>query len=148
MKKFTTVISEGDGRQKQIKVWIEDTTAELLKSTGDEILIHTYIVEEYKARNLNRKETRRHQSLESSMKNGFDRVDLKADTEKILESQEESDKLYKAMQKLLPNQRELIRRVYFEGERMSDIAREEGVDGSSVYHRMARALKSLKRFME
>lgn len=144
MTKFTTVISEGDGRQKQIKVWIEDHTAELLMQSGDEELIHAYIVEEYRARNINRKETRRHQSLESSMEHGFDR----ADTEQILERKENADKLYKAMQKLLPNQRELIRRVYFEGEKMSDIAREEGVDGSSVRHRMKRALKSLKKFMK
>ena len=42
-------------------------------------MIHEYIVEEYRARNINRKETRRHQSLESSMEHGFDKADLKAD---------------------------------------------------------------------
>ena len=49
---------------------------------------------------------------------------------------------------MLPSQRELIRQVYFDGEKMSDIAREEGVDVSSISHRKERALKSLKRFMK
>lgn len=116
--------------------------------SGNEEVIHEYIVEEYRARNINRKETRRHQSMESSMEHGFDRADLKADTEQMLERKEDADKLYKAMQKLLPSQRELIRRVYFEGEKITDIAREEGVDVSSISHRKERALKSLKRFMK
>lgn len=148
MTKFTTLISEKNGRQRQIKVWIEDSTAELLLKSGDDELIHEYILEEYKARNINRKETRRHQSLESSMENGFDRPDLKADTEQILEKREDVDKLYEAMKKLLPSQRELIKRVYFEAEKISDIAREKGVDVSSICHRKERALKSLKKFMK
>lgn len=31
---------------------------------------------------------------------------------------------------------------------MSEIAREEGVDGSSIRHRMERALNTLRKFMK
>lgn len=51
------------------------------------------------------------------MEHEFDRADKDADTEKIIERKEEWEKLYKAMKKLLPNQRELIEWVYFKGKK-------------------------------
>ncbi len=48
MKKFTAVISDKNEKQKQIKVWIEGYTSELLIESGNEELIKEYIEEEYK----------------------------------------------------------------------------------------------------
>ena len=45
MKKFTAVISDKNEKQKQIKVWIEGYTSELLIESGNEELIKEYNVE-------------------------------------------------------------------------------------------------------
>ena len=77
MKKLSTTILH-KGKEKAISVWLDDETARLLEECGDERLKHEYIVEEYKARLIERRETRRHQSLEKSMDSGFDMADENA----------------------------------------------------------------------
>lgn len=44
----------------------------LLNECGDEMVKDIYLKEEYRARLIERRETRRHQSLEKSMEHGFD----------------------------------------------------------------------------
>ena len=65
MKKLTTKIMD-DGDEKEISVFLDDETAKVLEECGDEELKHRYIVEEYKDKLIERRETRRHQSLEKS----------------------------------------------------------------------------------
>ena len=59
MKKLSTTILH-KGKEKAISVWLDDETARLLEECGDERLKHESIVEEYKARLIERRETRRH----------------------------------------------------------------------------------------
>ena len=63
MKKLTTKIMD-NGKEKDIAVFLDDETAKVLEECGDEELKHRYIVEEYKDKLIERRETRRHQSLE------------------------------------------------------------------------------------
>ena len=95
-----------------------------------------------------RKETRRHQSLDKSLERGFDFPDDRVNVEEEAAFKEAAERLHKAMSKLLPGQRELIRRVYFNEEKMSNIAREEGVDAGSIRHRLRRAVSMLKKLLE
>jgi len=48
--------------------------------------------------------------------------------------------IHKALKNLLPQQRELIHKVFFEGKSVSEIARAEGVDESSIRDRLKRDL--------
>ena len=114
MKRYTLTIADGKGGSREIKVRLDDETSRLLKEAGDPELTRAYIIEEYKARNAERKETRRHVSLDKCMEHGWDIADGRADTESIAERRERDALLYAAMTKLLPQQRELIKQVYYE----------------------------------
>lgn len=58
MKKLKTKIMH-NGEEKEIAVLLDDETARILEECGDEKLKHRYIVEEYKAQLIERRETRR-----------------------------------------------------------------------------------------
>lgn len=94
-----------------------------------------------------RRETRRCQSLEVSMDNGFDVTDLNADVEEIAYRNERYKKLYAAISKLLPAQQELITAVYFDGKTKTEMAERFGISRSAISKRIARILAQLKKFL-
>ena len=55
--------------------------------------------------------------------------------------------LHHAIAQLRPQQRELLRRVFWEGVRQSEIARQEGVLESTISERMRRIYQRLKKFL-
>lgn len=66
----------------------------------------------------------------------------------FLEGKGKIDALYQAISKLLPRQQELVDKIYFQGMTITEIAREERVDKSSVRERLQRVLKKLKKILE
>ena len=97
--------------------------------------------------NNNHKETRRHVSLEGMDYEGA-LFASPADPAAEVLKREELARLLRAMEALSPDQRELIRRIYFENQRIVDIAREEGVTKQSIHERLSRALNKIKKFLE
>lgn len=95
--------------------------------------------------NVNHKETRRHCSLEAY---NLDDALLPSDedVERDVIADEDKKRLYKAIAALTPDQQELVRRVYFNNERLADIAREQGVSRAALTNRMNRIVSSLKKF--
>lgn len=97
--------------------------------------------------NINQKETRRHVSLEAC-----DRDDNQLPSSVNVESSciqaIEIQALENAMSQLKPRYRSLIEKVYFEMQIVSDIAREQGVDESSVRKLLKRACEKLKKTLE
>ena len=95
--------------------------------------------------NVNHKETRRHCSLEAY---NLDDALLPSDedVERDVIADEDKKRLYKAIAALTPDQQELVRRVYFNNERLADIAREQGVSRAALTNRMNRIVASLKKF--
>jgi len=61
---------------------------------------------------------------------------------------EERELLYKAIRSLLPEQQDLIFRIYFNNEKMCDIATECGVSKAAISRRVDRALAQLKKIIE
>ena len=96
--------------------------------------------------NNDHKETRRHVSLDGMDYEGelFTSVE---DTERELLRREDTARLMEAMEALSPSQRELLLKVYFEDQRIVDIARAEGVTKQSVHERLKRAIHKLKNFL-
>lgn len=94
--------------------------------------------------NRNRTETRRHVQLSA--------VDLdhelpgKADVSADILKKDYTE-LYAAMDKLRPQQRELLRRVFWDGMKQADIARLDGVKESTVSDRMRRIYDRLKKYL-
>lgn len=107
-----------------------------------------YATMEKKERSVNRKETRRHQSLDKSMEHGFDVADPNADVPEETERREIIRNLHKAISTLLPEQQVLLRQVYFEYISQTEIAEQEGVTKKAVNNHMARILQKLKNFLE
>ncbi|MEA5048077.1 MAG: sigma-70 family RNA polymerase sigma factor [Eubacteriales bacterium] len=95
--------------------------------------------------NNTQKETRRHTSL-SAMEYEDERFAARnADVlEKTLHRMD-AEALRRALPMLTPAQQDLVRRVFFLGERPSDIAEAEGVDKSAITHRLERIYRQLKK---
>ena len=94
-----------------------------------------------------RKETRRHQSLDKSMEHGFDIADLSENVFEKVERNERNRQLYQAIVTLTPQQQKLLFEVYFEYIPQVEIARREGVTKKAINNRLARILKKLKKFL-
>ena len=129
-----------------MKITYEFVTGEISGVEVDERLGGMLLDLDRQQENNDQKETRRHFSL-----NGMDyEGELFAsaeDTERAVEHREDMARLYSAMEALSPSQRELVEKVYFEERKITDIAREEGVDKSAVSHRLERIHKKLKNIL-
>ena len=60
------------------------------------------------------------------------------------ERREELAQLMRAMEALSPSQRELVQKVFFENQKIVDIAREEGVSHAAIHDRLTRIYKKIK----
>lgn len=120
-----------DGHVEEMEV--EQDVAETLKELDRQ---------EY---NNTQKETRRHTSL-SAVDYEDERLAARNTDvpEKILR-RIDAEALRRALPMLTPVQQDLVRRVFFFGDRPSDIAQEEGVDKSAITHRLERIYRQLKK---
>lgn len=104
MKKAKVVITTKSGKEKNVEVWIDDETLRLLDECGDERVKDLYLREEYRAQLIERRETRRHQSLEKSIENGHEIQDDGSNIVEFLETKEEITQLYKVLKILTEKQ--------------------------------------------
>ncbi len=90
-------------------------------------------------------------SIEALIEQNFDIPDPNGDIEeRILErhDKEEKERLYKAIDMLLPRQQNLIRLAYFEGLSHEQIAEREGVSRQAISFAIERAEIALKKILE
>ncbi len=146
MKKFSTEIMH-KGEEKTIAVWLDDETARLLQEYGDEGLKHKYIVEEYKVKLIERRESRRHQSLERTIEGGYEFVDEKSNVAEIVEGKEEIAKLYKALKILTEKQLYILKLHVLKRKTFREISEEMGLNLYTVYEHYTTAKKKLKKFL-
>ena len=120
-----------DGHVEELKV--EPEVADALKELDRQ---------EY---NNTQKETRRHTSLSAVE---YEDERFTARDVDVLEKalcRIDAEALRRALPMLMPKQQDLVRRVFFLGERPSDIAEAEGVDKSAIAHRLERIFRQLKK---
>ena len=94
-----------------------------------------------------RTETRRHVSLNKLLEAGLPLADDNC-VETLAERAIDRAALLHAMEQLLPQQKELLLKVYFEGRSYADVARDEGVDRSAIRKRMLRIFDKIRKNME
>ena len=92
--------------------------------------------------NLNRKETRRHTYMSVLEEKGCYKPDDSEPQDDILKE------LMAAIEKLQPQQKELLIRVYWNKELQKDIAAEEGVSERAISGRMKRIINFLKKILK
>lgn len=128
----------------KIKYEFADETVEIeVSDEWGEILIDLDR-QEY---NNNHKEKRRHASLDAYDLDGtLFAADVDVETDALNEIEKEL--LYAAIEKLKPQQRALLRRVYFGGEKLLHIAREEGVSKVALTNRMTKIYDALKKYLK
>lgn len=94
-----------------------------------------------------RAETRRHVSLDKLLEAGLPLADDNC-VETLAERTIDHAALLHAMEQLLPQQKELLLKVYFEGRSYANVARDEGVDRIAIRKRMLRIFDKIRKNME
>lgn len=130
-----------------MKIKFEFLTGEAMEIEVPAVIGEVAVAMDKEIYNSNRRETRRHSSVESLHEKGIQIADKKADVISIIENRETYEALYKAMDKLLPQHRELIRKVFFEGKSFAQIAREEDVYESAIRDRLNRIYQQMKKLL-
>ena len=95
-------------------------------------------------RNSYQKLHRRSCSLEAYDSYGK-RIEADEDLERDYTDKEEIEALHKAIKTLLPEQQELIRRIFFEDEKISTIAQEENVSAAAIHNRLNKIFAQIRK---
>ena len=107
-----------------------------------------YAAMEHRDKLIERKETRRHQSLDKSLEHGWDIADPSADVALQAEQDEDKERLYAALRKLTDKQRAVLLLYIEEGKSFRDIAKELGLNKDTVREHYLAAIKNLKKFLK
>ncbi len=127
----------------KIKYEFATETVEVEVSEKDANIIVELDRQEY---NINHKETRRHCSMDAfNLDDALFPSDDNVEAE--VATKDEYRRLYAAIAQLSPRQQYLIRHVYFEGRKYTDIAWEEGVDRTAISHATDHAIINLKKII-
>lgn len=126
----------------------QDATGNLIEIEVSEVIGEVSIEIDKEMANSNRRETRWHNSISRMEEAGVQFADESIDVAELLLENEANRKLHAAMNKLLPQQKELIRQVFFEERSLVEIARETGVTVGAIWNRLQKIYKRLKFFLE
>lgn len=72
-------------------------------------------------------------------------IEADEDVERDFTDKEEIEALHKAIKTLLPEQQELIRRIFFEDEKISTIAQKENVSATAIHNRLNKIFAQLRK---
>lgn len=97
--------------------------------------------------NSNRRETRRHNSINRMEEAGVQFADARANITELVFENETNSQMRAALSSLLPQQQALIRQVFFEERSLAAIARDLKVTEGAVRHRLSKIYKRLKTFL-
>lgn len=134
------------------EIWVETDYQQRLNAAEDKASVTRRTPQEIMDEECNKptynshhRETRRHVSLDALDPLGDTIPDTDADMPE-LDSEDYSD-LYSAIEKLRPEQRNLIRKVFWSEMRQIEIARAEGAPLVVITMRMYRAIEQLRKIL-
>lgn len=102
---------------------------------------------EHKDALIERKETRRHQSLDKSLEHGFDILDPQANVSEVIERRELSEGIQKALHKLTEKQRTVFLMYVEDGLNYRAIGERMGLGTYTVRDYFYNAVKKLQKFL-
>ena len=147
MSKFIIEIKLSDGNTKQVKVYVDNRTAELLNQC-DARVRQVYLEEEYYAQNRERAETRKHISLDTAMENGHDYISPEDNPMDKLLNWEDKTQLKLALDKLTARQKEVFVMAVVDKLSFREISRRLRVNVRAVHDFYYATRKKLKKFLE
>ena len=142
MKLLSTLLDDGS----QIKVCVEDKTAETLEQCSEEIR-RMYILDEYEDQKLTHKETRRHISYEQITELGLDIASDEERPEDRLIRLEVNSRLHTAMKCLTDKQYHALWRYAVDGHTFQMIADEMGISKITAREYYLAAVKKMKKIL-
>ncbi len=128
-----------------IKYVFADGTESEIEVTDELYALHLELVQQEKRNHW--KETRRHISLNYLTENGIDFEDKAADSLSAYLRREDDERIHNAITKLLPEQQELIKKIFYEGKTITEIAKAENVGKSAIANRLTRIYIKIKKFL-
>ncbi|MCI8911096.1 MAG: sigma-70 family RNA polymerase sigma factor [Clostridia bacterium] len=102
---------------------------------------------EIEEKSSDRRETRRHVSMESLVEMNLEPTVIDEYFKEDIFGNMENEDLQQAISQLLPTQKDLIRRVFYEGYSVTEIAKNDGIAVCSVSKKLERIYKKLKKFL-
>ncbi|WP_438847627.1 RNA polymerase sigma factor [Anaerocaecibacter muris] len=123
-----------DGHNEEIEV-TEEFAAEFAEMEHREYLV-------------NRKETRRHQSLDKSIEHGFDIADMKVNVFEDVERHELSEQIHTALHKLTDKQRTVFLLYVLNELSFREIGDQLGLAKNTVREYYLSAVKKLKKVLQ
>lgn len=106
-----------------------------------------YAEMEHKDALIERKETRRHQSLDKSLEHGFDIPDPQANISEEIERRELSEEIRKALHKLTEKQRTVVLLRISDGMSFREIGERMSLGTYTVRDYFYNAVKKLQKFL-
>ena len=97
--------------------------------------------------NNDHKETRRNYSLEGKVYEGMDYAVEDPGLEALFAGPTDEERLHAAIRQLSPDQKEMVRAIYFENMSVNDYAARMGVTQSAISHRLQTVKKKLKKLL-
>lgn len=142
---------ELDVPDAQCEIWVEDDYRRRLSAAEDKTSVTRRTAQEIMDEdynkptfNNNQTETRRHVSLDTLNADG----NLVAGSDDVeSDGTDNYEELHRAISKLKPKQRDLIKKVFWEDIKQVELARAEGVSESAIAQRMGTIYKRLKKFL-
>ena len=147
MKRLKAIVTKKDGTIKEVFVDVDDQTAEMLAQLGDKKMVNDYLAEEYRMFMADYKFHRNVQSLDNYMKQGIEIEDPRQDLLENAIQEIENERLRKAIKQLTKEQQWIVEQVFFEGRTQVEIAKELGIDHTSIRDRLRVIYKKIKVFL-
>ena len=146
MKKLTVTVTNRCGEIECISAYVEDEVAEALKQCSDEVR-RIYILDKHGEQNADRRETRRHCSLEQAMEEGEQFGTNEYNPAVEMMKREDNERLYNALEMLTDKQYQALWRYAVDGLTFEEIGEEMGIRWETVREHYKSALKKLRKIL-
>ena len=146
MKRFEIMIATDRG-EKKVSGCVSNEVALMLQACPKGIRI-MYLKDEYEEQLHQRKETRRHISLDKSIENGHDFESQEATPIDFVLQEEENERVNKILERLSVRQKEVFVLHALDGWKLKEIGKKMGVSSQRVYQIYQDARKKIKKFMK
>ena len=145
MKKYTTFITK-KGEQKEISVWLDDETARAIDEANDPEITQFYILDKHQEDLIDRKETRRHTSLDELIEKGHLIEDEDGDPVQYAMRMERILRMRKALSALTDKQFKAVWYVAVEGLNYVETGKLMGIRWETVRQYYKKAEEKIKKY--
>lgn len=146
MKKYTTSITNKKGEPKEISVWLDDETARAIDEANDPEITQFYILDKHQEDLIDRKETRRHTSLDELIEKGHLIEDEDGDPVQYAMRMERILRMRKALSALTDKQFKAVWYVAVEGLNYVETGKLMGIRWETVRQYYKKAEEKIKKY--